>query len=136
MEIWLRSMGVHLFNIILESFGFASFFAVFLEDMLPSISRIFDHKCSELRCEVRKFVAKFKRFMMRSTNQIVNDAFDLLLLLQGPIRDFVYNLACEIQYELPNFATNLRTSKRSSEHLWSTFQYNKYNLTTQYSVYL
>jgi hypothetical protein len=28
-------------------------------DRLQSISRNFDHKCSELRCEVRKFVAKF-----------------------------------------------------------------------------
>ena len=27
--------------------------------ILQSISRNFDHKCSELRCEVRKFVAKF-----------------------------------------------------------------------------
>jgi hypothetical protein len=115
MEIWLRTMGVRLFSIVLESFGFASFFGVFLEDMLQSISRNFDHKCSEFRCEVRKFVAKFKRFIMRFTNQFVNDAFDWLLLLQGPIRDFVYKLACEFKYELPNFATNLRTSQRTCE---------------------
>jgi hypothetical protein len=102
-------MGVRLFSIVLESFGFASFFGVFLEDMLQSISRNFDHKCSELCCEVRKFVAKFKRFIMRFTNQFVNDAFDWLILLQGPIRDFVYKLACEFQYELPNFATKFGT---------------------------
>jgi hypothetical protein len=46
---------------------------------------------------------------MRFTNQFVNYAFDLLLLLQGPIRDFVYNLACEFQYELANFATKFGT---------------------------
>jgi hypothetical protein len=63
-------------------------------------------------CEVQKFI-------MRFTNQFVSYAFDWLLLLHGPIRDFVYKLACEFQYELPNFATNLRTSQRSSEHLWS-----------------
>ena len=45
---------------------------------------------------------------MRFTNQFVNYAFDWLILLQEPIRDFVYKLACEFQYELPNFATNLR----------------------------
>ena len=33
-----------------------------------------------------------------------------------------YKLACEFQYELANFATNLLTSQRSSEHLWWTFR--------------
>ena len=53
-------------------------------------------------CEVQKFI-------MRFTNQFVNYAFDWLLLLQWPIRDFVYKLACEFQYELPNFATKFGT---------------------------
>ena len=57
---------------------------------------------SQVRCGVQKFI-------MRFTNQFVNYAFDWLLLLQGPIRDFVYKLACEFQYELPNFATNFAT---------------------------
>jgi hypothetical protein len=108
MEIWLRSMGVRLFSIVLESFGFASFFGVFLEDMLQSISRNFDHKCSEVRCEVRKFVAKFKRFIMRFTNQFVNDAFDWLLLLQGPIRALFTNW-------LVNSNMNFQTSQRTCE---------------------
>ena len=30
----------------------------------------------------------------------VNNAFDWLLLVQEPIRGFVYNPACEFQYEL------------------------------------
>jgi hypothetical protein len=46
---------------------------------------------------------------MRFTNQFVNYAFDWLHLLQGAIRDFVYKLACEFQYELPNFATKFGT---------------------------
>ena len=37
--------------------------------LIESISRNFDHKCSEPRCEVRKFVVKF---IMRFTNQLVN----------------------------------------------------------------
>jgi hypothetical protein len=75
--------------------------------LLQLIFRNFDHKCSELRCEVCKFVAKF--------------IMTIILLLQGPIRHFVYKLVCEFQYEFPNFATNLRTLQRSSEHLWSKF---------------
>ena len=55
---------------------------------------------------------------MRFTNQFVSYAFDWLFLLHGPIRDFVYKLACEFQYELTNFATNFATS----EHLWSKFR--------------
>jgi hypothetical protein len=43
------------------------------------------------------------------TNQFVNNAFDWLLLLQGPIRDFAYKWVCEFQYELPNFATKFGT---------------------------
>ena len=39
-------------------------------------------RCSQVRCEVQRFV--------RFTNQFVNDAFDWLILLQGPIRDYVY----------------------------------------------
>ena len=66
----------------------------------------------QVRCEVQKFI-------MRFTNQFTNYASDWLPLLQWPIRDFVYKLACEFQYELANFATNLRTSQRSLEHLWS-----------------
>jgi hypothetical protein len=54
--------------------------------------------CCEICCEIEKFIMKF-------TNQFVNNAFDWLILLQGPIRDFVYKY--EFQYELPNFATNL-----------------------------
>ena len=72
-------------------------------------------RSSQVCCEVQKFI-------MRFTNQFVNHAFDWLLLLHRPIRDFVYKLACEFQYELPNFATNLRTLQRSSEHLWSKFR--------------
>jgi hypothetical protein len=37
----------------------------------------------------------------------VNNAFDWLLLVQGPSRGFVYN--CEFHYELLNFATKLGT---------------------------
>jgi predicted DCC family thiol-disulfide oxidoreductase YuxK len=44
---------------------------------------------------------------MRFTNQFVNYAFDWLILLHGPIRDFVYKLACEFQYELPNLRNEL-----------------------------
>jgi hypothetical protein len=69
---------------------------------LQSISRNFDHKCSKLLCEVKKFI-------MRLTDQFVNYAFDWLLLLQGPIGDFVYKLACEFQYELANFVTKFGT---------------------------
>jgi hypothetical protein len=54
-----------------------------------------------LTTNVPNFVAKF---IMRFTIQFVNYAFDWLLLLQGPIKDFVYKLACEFQY------MNLRTS--------------------------
>jgi hypothetical protein len=39
------------------------------------------------------------------TNQLVNNAFDLLLLIHGPIRGFVYKPACEFQHELLNFKT-------------------------------
>jgi hypothetical protein len=39
----------------------------------------------------------------------VINAFEWLLLLQGPIRGFVYNPACEFQYELLNFTTKLGT---------------------------
>jgi hypothetical protein len=46
---------------------------------------------------------------MRFTNQFVNYAFDWLLLLQGPIKDFVYKLTCGFQYELLNLATNFAT---------------------------
>ena len=88
---------------------------LYSHNSLQSISRNFCHKCSELRCEVQKFI-------MRFTYQFVNNAFDWLLLLQGPIRDFVYKLICEFQYELPNFATNLRILQRSSEHLWQKFR--------------
>jgi hypothetical protein len=46
---------------------------------------------------------------MRFTNQFANYAFDWLLLLQGPIRESVYKLVSEFQYELPNFATKFGT---------------------------
>jgi hypothetical protein len=39
-----------------------------------------------------------------------------------PIKCVVYKLFCESHYELLNFATNLRTSQRSSEHLWPKFR--------------
>jgi hypothetical protein len=58
----------------------------------------------------RTFFAKFASSLRSSKvhneiqNQHVNYEFDWLLVLQGPIRDFVYKLACEFQYELPNFA--------------------------------
>ena len=82
--------------------------------LLPQMFRT-SLRSSQVRCEVQKFI-------MRFTYQFVNNAFDWLLLLQGPIRDFVYKLTCEFQYELPNFATNLRTSQRSSENLWQKFR--------------
>jgi hypothetical protein len=40
---------------------------------------------------------------------LVNNAFDWLLLVQGPVREFVYDPAREFQYELLNFTTKLRT---------------------------
>jgi hypothetical protein len=94
--------------------------------VLQSISRNFDHKCSaslrssQVRCEVQKFI-------MRFTNQFVNYAFDWLLLIQGPIRDFVYKLACEFQYELANICG-------SSEHLWSKFREIDCNMRSRLSL--
>ena len=41
--------------------------------------------------------------------RFVNNAFDWLLSVQGLIRSFVYNPACEFQYELLNFTTKLGT---------------------------
>jgi hypothetical protein len=73
-----------------------------------------------LRCEVQKFI-------MRFTNQFVNYAFDWLLLIQGPIRDFFYKLACEFQYELANICG-------SSEHLWSKFREIDCNMRSRLSL--
>ena len=57
---------------------------------------------SELCCEVQKFILNF-------TSRFVNNALDWLIFVQGPIRGFVYKLACEFQYERLNFITKFGT---------------------------
>ena len=63
---------------------------------------------SEVRCEVQKFISEF-------TSQFVNKGCDWLLNSMKPIKCLVYKPACEFWNELLNFATNFRTSQRSSE---------------------
>jgi hypothetical protein len=63
-----------------------------------------------LTTNVPNFVAKFASPLRSSkVHKFVNYAFDWLQFfsLQGPIRDFVYKLACQFQ---------------QSEHLWSKFR--------------
>ena len=66
-------------------------------------------RSSEVRCEVQKFVSEF-------TSQFVNKGCDWLLNTMKPIKCLVYKPACEFWNELLNFATNSRTSQRSSEY--------------------
>ena len=63
---------------------------------------------SEVRCEVQKFISEF-------TSQFVNKGCDWLLNSMKPIKCLVYKPTCEFWNELLNFATNFRTSQRSSE---------------------
>ena len=53
-------------------------------------------------CKVQKFIIIF-------TNWFVNNAYDWLLFVLGPIRGFVCKPALKFQYELSNFATKFRT---------------------------
>ena len=54
---------------------------------------------------VENFVPNFvAKFIIIFTNRFVNNEFDWLLFVQGPIRGFFYKLASEFQYELLNFA--------------------------------
>ena len=43
--------------------------------------------------------------MLKFTSWFVNKPSDWLIFVQGPIRGFVYKLACEFQYERMNFTT-------------------------------
>jgi hypothetical protein len=70
-----------------------------------------------LCCDVCKFVAKFKSSYWNSHVKVL----DWSLKQNKPIKCVVYKLVCESHYELLNFATNLQTLQRSSEHLWSKF---------------
>jgi hypothetical protein len=72
-------------------------------------------RSSQVRCKIRKFMLEF-------TSQFVNKVPDWSLKWKKPIKCVVYKLVCESHYELLNFATNLRTSQRSSEHLWPKFR--------------
>jgi hypothetical protein len=60
-------------------------------------------KCCKLRYELRSEVQKF---IIIFTNRFVNNAFDWLIFVQGPIKGFVYKPACEFQHELLNFLRN------------------------------
>ena len=74
-------------------------------------------------CNVPNFVVKFGSSLRSSkvsfrsefTSQFVNKGCDWLLNSMKPIKCLVYKPACEFWNELLNFATNFRTSQRSSE---------------------
>ena len=67
-------------------------------------------RSSEVRCEVQKFISKF-------TSQFVNKGCDWLLNSMKPIKCLVYKRIVKFEFrnELLNFATNSRTSQRSSK---------------------
>ena len=73
-----------------------------MNEQLQSISQNFCQTISNFVPKFAKFVPKFKVHIE------VHKAFDWTNSIHGPIRDF-YKPACEFQYELLNFATNLRT---------------------------
>ena len=68
-----------------------------------------------------KFVTKFKVHIKNLQTGFLNKAFDWTNSIHGPIKGFVYKPACEFQYELLNFATNLRTLERNLEYFGKRF---------------
>ena len=69
---------------------------------------------SQVRCEVQSSYWK-------SQTGFLNKAFDWIISIHGPNRGFVYKLAFKFQYELLNFATNLRTLERNLEYFGKSF---------------
>ena len=63
---------------------------------------------------------KFK-VHIESRNRFLDKEFDWIISIYGPIRGFVCKLASEFQYELENFATNLRTLERNLEYFGKNF---------------
>ena len=53
---------------------------------------------------------------MKLTNRFVYKVSDWLHVRKQPIKCYLYKLVCEFHYELLNFATNFRSSEKSSEH--------------------
>jgi hypothetical protein len=54
--------------------------------------------------------------MLKFTSQFVYKATDWLIFVQGPIRGFVYKLACEFQYERLNFDCQPQTADKKLKH--------------------
>ena len=63
---------------------------------------------SQVRCEVQKFISEFG-------SQFVNKDCDWPFNSMKPIKFLIHKPACKFRNELLNFATNLRTSQRTSE---------------------
>ena len=63
---------------------------------------------SQVHCEVQKFISEF-------ASQFVNKDCDWPFNSMKPIKFLIHNPVCEFRNELLNFATNLRTSQRTSE---------------------
>ena len=87
----------------------------------------FLYKCfgnSQVRCKVQKF-------MMNFTRKFENNASDWLLTQEQPIKCPV----SKSHNELLKFTTDLRTSKRSVEHMFIKFACSRFQLTSHTNVW-
>jgi hypothetical protein len=74
-------------------------------------------RSSQVRCEVQKCIIIF-------TNQFVNYALDWLLLLQGPIKDFVYKFTTFTVWATCTWHVVKNVNNRNSSDYGSRKQYN------------
>ena len=75
-------------------------------------------KSPQFRCEAQ-------RWYWNSQTGFLNEAFDSFILIQEPVRGFVYKPDCDFQYELLNLASNLRTLEQNLEHFGKKFLWNR-----------
>jgi hypothetical protein len=85
--------------------NFGAKFATFRE-------RLYGINCKSIILILHDFILLFPKCckVHNFIHKLVNNAFvEWLFLVQGPIKGFVYNPACEFQYEPLNFTTKLGT---------------------------
>ena len=88
--------------------------------VLQSISQSF---CQNTSNFVPKFASSLRssKFILKITNRFFKQSIWLDYFNSWANRGFVYKLAFKFQYELLNFATNLRTLERNLEYFGKSF---------------